>query len=183
MKYPISLIAALALVPLAQAQSKWTPPTPEQVAQHQIARYTTLLSLTSAQVETATAAFSAAASTEQTLRGNDVQIGGFVDRPQAQKSGPQFVGIARDRDGRLVYRRVFGRPRGDARDHRAQRCGERPDQRRSAAASRGRFRRCERVEVPFELHGPWRSAPPKRKPPLGDRRPSGAVFDCFKDQR
>jgi NADPH-dependent curcumin reductase CurA len=71
MKYPISLIAALALVPLAQAQSKWTPPTPEQIAQHQIARYTTLLSLTSAQVETATAAFSAAASTEQTLRGNE----------------------------------------------------------------------------------------------------------------
>src|ERR1700743_1981597 len=54
MKSTLALFAALALSPIAQAQTAplqpHTPPTPAVMAQHEVQRYTTLLSLTSAQV-------------------------------------------------------------------------------------------------------------------------------------
>ena len=69
MKYPISLIAGLALLPVLQAQR--TPPTPEQMAQREVSRYTTLLSLNSQQETEATAIFTAAAGTESTLHATE----------------------------------------------------------------------------------------------------------------
>jgi Spy/CpxP family protein refolding chaperone len=71
MKYPISLIAGLALLPIFQAQAQRTPPTPEEMAQHEVSRYTTLLSLNSQQAADATSIFTAAATTESTLRTNE----------------------------------------------------------------------------------------------------------------
>ena len=71
MKYPISLIAGLALLPVFQAQAQRTPPTPEQMAQHEVSRYTTLLSLNSQQEADATSIFTAAATTESTLRATE----------------------------------------------------------------------------------------------------------------
>ena len=63
MKLPLALVAVLALMPMAQAQTAaHTPPTPAAMAQRQVARYTTLLSLTPAQVEQATTIFTAEAS-------------------------------------------------------------------------------------------------------------------------
>jgi hypothetical protein len=66
MKYSLVLLAGLGLFQMAQAQTPHTPPTPAQMAQHQVQRYTTLLSLNSAQVEQATTFFTA----EATSRGN-----------------------------------------------------------------------------------------------------------------
>ena len=57
----------LALMPFAQAQqAPHTPPTPAVMAQHQVQRYTTLLTLTPAQAEQATTFF----TTEATARQN-----------------------------------------------------------------------------------------------------------------
>ncbi len=62
MKLSLVLVAVLGLFPMAQAQTEHTPPSPTQMAQHQVQRYTTLLSLTSAQVEQATTIFAAEAT-------------------------------------------------------------------------------------------------------------------------
>jgi Spy/CpxP family protein refolding chaperone len=67
MKLPLALVAVLALVPMAQAQTAaHVPPTPAAMAQRQVTRYTTLLSLTPAQVEQATTIF----TTEATAASN-----------------------------------------------------------------------------------------------------------------
>ena len=70
MKFSLALVAALALVPIAQAQTPpaHTPPSPAVMAQHQVQRYTTLLTLTSAQVEQATTIFTAEATAHQNAR-------------------------------------------------------------------------------------------------------------------
>jgi Spy/CpxP family protein refolding chaperone len=55
---------------MAQAQTppQHTPPTPAAIAQRQVQRYTTLLTLTSAQIEQATQIFTTEATTEQNSR-------------------------------------------------------------------------------------------------------------------
>jgi hypothetical protein len=63
MKLSLVLVAVLGLFPMAQAQTEHTPPSPVQMAQHQVQRYSTLLSLNSSQVEQATAIFAAEATT------------------------------------------------------------------------------------------------------------------------
>jgi Spy/CpxP family protein refolding chaperone len=67
MKLSLALIAVLGLLPMAQAQTPpaHTPPSPASIAQHQVQRYTTLLSLTSAQAEQATTIFTTEATTRQ----------------------------------------------------------------------------------------------------------------------
>lgn len=66
MKFSLALLAALGLLPIALAQTPpHTPPTPAAMAQHEIQRYTTLLSLTPAQVEQATTFFTAEATARQ----------------------------------------------------------------------------------------------------------------------
>jgi Spy/CpxP family protein refolding chaperone len=66
MKSSLALFAVLGLLPMAQGQTPHTPPTPAAMAQHEVQRYTTLLSLTPAQVEQATTYF----TTEATARQN-----------------------------------------------------------------------------------------------------------------
>jgi Spy/CpxP family protein refolding chaperone len=65
MKVSLALLAVLGLLPLAQAQSPRTPPSPAAMAQRQVQRYTTLLTLTSAQVEQATAFFTSEATARE----------------------------------------------------------------------------------------------------------------------
>jgi len=64
MKVSLALLAVPGLLPMAQAQSPRTPPSPAAMAQRQVQRYSTLLSLNSAQVEQATTFF----TTEATAR-------------------------------------------------------------------------------------------------------------------
>ena len=72
MKVSLPLIAVLGLLPMAQAQvSPHTPPTPAMMAQHQVQRYTTLLSLTPAQVEQATTLFTTEAAARQNARATE----------------------------------------------------------------------------------------------------------------
>jgi Spy/CpxP family protein refolding chaperone len=70
MKRSLALIAVLGLVTMAQAQTTQmhTPPSPAAMAQHQVQRYTTLLTLTPAQVEQATTYFTAEATAHQNAR-------------------------------------------------------------------------------------------------------------------
>jgi Spy/CpxP family protein refolding chaperone len=68
MKLSLALLAVLGLLPLAQAQSPHTPPSPAMMAQHQVQRYTTLLSLNPAQVEQATTFFTAEATAHENAR-------------------------------------------------------------------------------------------------------------------
>jgi Spy/CpxP family protein refolding chaperone len=70
MKLPLALFAVLGLLPMAQAQTPppHTPPTPAAMAQRQVERYTTLLTLNSTQIEQATTIFTTEATTEQTSR-------------------------------------------------------------------------------------------------------------------
>ena len=73
MKYPIALIAAVAVTltvctQTLSAQTERTPPTPAQIAQHEVSRYTTLLSLTSEQEAQATTLFTEEATTAEPLR-------------------------------------------------------------------------------------------------------------------
>jgi hypothetical protein len=68
MKYSLVLLAGLGLFQMAQAQTPHTPPSPAQMAQRQVQRYTTLLSLNSAQVEQATTFFTAEASSHGNAR-------------------------------------------------------------------------------------------------------------------
>lgn len=62
----ISLATASAISALAQTQP--TPPNPADMANHQVKRLTTLLSLTSAQQQQATTIYTNAAKSEQTIR-------------------------------------------------------------------------------------------------------------------
>jgi Spy/CpxP family protein refolding chaperone len=62
MKLSLVLVAVLGLFPMAQAQTEHTPPSPALMAQHQVQRYSTLLSLNSSQVEQATSIFTAEAT-------------------------------------------------------------------------------------------------------------------------
>ena len=72
MKLTYPILAGLSLLSsLAVAQNERTPPAPAQIAQHEVARYTTLLSLTAAQQDQATAIFTDEATTEQSLRANE----------------------------------------------------------------------------------------------------------------
>ena len=71
MKFPLALIAGLALLPVTLVNAQRTPPTPEEMAQHEVSRYTTLLSLSSQQEADATTVFTTAATTESTLRTNE----------------------------------------------------------------------------------------------------------------
>jgi Spy/CpxP family protein refolding chaperone len=69
MKFSLALVAVLGLLPMAQAQTPpHTPPTPAAMAQHEVQRYTTLLTLTPAQVEQATTFFTAEATARQNSR-------------------------------------------------------------------------------------------------------------------
>jgi Spy/CpxP family protein refolding chaperone len=66
MKLSLALFAVLGLLPMAQAQTPpHTPPSPAAMAQHEVQRYTTLLTLTPAQVEQATTYFTAEATARQ----------------------------------------------------------------------------------------------------------------------
>jgi Spy/CpxP family protein refolding chaperone len=73
MKRSLALVAALGLVTMAQAQTPptHTPPSPAAMAQHQVQRYTTLLTLTPAQVEQATTYFTAEATAHQNARASE----------------------------------------------------------------------------------------------------------------
>jgi Spy/CpxP family protein refolding chaperone len=72
MKYSLALVAALGLLPMAQAQTApRTPPTPAAIVQHEVQRYTTLLSLTPAQVEQATTFFTTEATARQNARASE----------------------------------------------------------------------------------------------------------------
>ena len=70
MKSTLALLAVLGLLPMAQAQTQppHTPPTPAAIAQHQVQRFTTLLSLNANQVEQATTIFTTEATTLQNSR-------------------------------------------------------------------------------------------------------------------
>lgn len=67
MKVGLVLTAALALG-CVEGFAQRTPPTPAEVAQREVARYTALLTLTQAQQEQATAIFTAEATDEQGTR-------------------------------------------------------------------------------------------------------------------
>ena len=71
MKYSLVLLAGLGLFQMAQAQTPHTPPSPAQMAQRQVQHYTTLLSLNSAQVEQATAFFTAEATSHGNARATE----------------------------------------------------------------------------------------------------------------
>jgi Spy/CpxP family protein refolding chaperone len=73
MKSSLALLAALGLLPMALAQTppSHTPPSPATMAQHQVQRYTTLLSLTPAQVEQATTFFTTEATAHQNSRAGE----------------------------------------------------------------------------------------------------------------
>ncbi len=69
MKVVLTLLAVLGLAPFVQAQNgPHTPPTPAAMAQHELQRFTTLLSLTPAQAEQATTLFTAEATARQNAR-------------------------------------------------------------------------------------------------------------------
>jgi Spy/CpxP family protein refolding chaperone len=74
MKPTLALFAVLGLLPMAQAQTPpphTPPPTPAAIAQHQVQRYTTLLTLNANQVEQATTIFTTEATTEQNSRASE----------------------------------------------------------------------------------------------------------------
>ena len=72
MKLSIALLAVLGLLPMAQAQTTpHTPPTPAAIAQRQVQRFTTLLTLNANQVEQATTYFTTEATTVQNSRASE----------------------------------------------------------------------------------------------------------------
>ena len=73
MKRSLALAAVLGLITMAQAQTTpmHTPPSPATIAQHEVQRYTTLLTLTPAQVEQATTYFTAEATARQNARASE----------------------------------------------------------------------------------------------------------------
>ena len=71
MKSSLVLFAVLGLLPMAQAQNPHTPPSPASMAQHEVQRYTTLLTLSSTQVEQATGFFTTEATARQNARASE----------------------------------------------------------------------------------------------------------------
>jgi Spy/CpxP family protein refolding chaperone len=73
MKRSLALFAILGLLPMAQAQTPptHTPPSPAAIAQREVQRYTTLLTLTPAQAEQATTFFTADATARENARTNE----------------------------------------------------------------------------------------------------------------
>jgi len=73
MKIKPQLVAlvACATVVTAFAQTQHTPPSPADIAAHQVKRMTTLLSLTSAQQQQATTIYTNATTAEQSIRQSD----------------------------------------------------------------------------------------------------------------
>src|ERR1700748_1227977 len=73
MKSSLALLAAFGLLPVALAQTppSHTPPTPAAIAQHEVQRYTTLLTLTPAQAEQATTIFPTEATSHQNARASE----------------------------------------------------------------------------------------------------------------
>src|ERR1700678_4440744 len=73
MKRSLALAAVLGLITMAQAQTTptHTPPSPATIAQHEVQRYTTLLTLTPAQVEQATTIFTTEATARQNSRASE----------------------------------------------------------------------------------------------------------------
>ena len=71
MKTFAAVAAGLVLGQAMLAQGGRIPPNPSELAQHEVARYTALLSLTQAQQDQATAIFTAEATEEQGLRQNE----------------------------------------------------------------------------------------------------------------
>jgi len=72
MKSSLALLAALGLLPMVLAQTPpHTPPTPAAMAQREVQRYTTLLTLTPAQVEQATTIFTTEATARQNSRASE----------------------------------------------------------------------------------------------------------------
>lgn len=71
MKQPIVFVAILAFLPALQAQTPHSPPTPAQIAQHEVNRYTTLLSLSSEQATSALTIFTDEATSETSLRSSE----------------------------------------------------------------------------------------------------------------
>jgi len=73
MKIKPQLVAlfACAVVVTAFAQAQHTPPSPADIAAHQVKRMTVLLSLTSAQQQQATTIYTNAATAEQSIRQGD----------------------------------------------------------------------------------------------------------------
>jgi hypothetical protein len=65
------LAAACTLLPVAAVQAQRTPPAPADMAQHQVQRYTALLSLTPEQQTEATNIFTAEATSSQALRASE----------------------------------------------------------------------------------------------------------------
>jgi Spy/CpxP family protein refolding chaperone len=72
MKPALALVTILGLVPMVQAQvAPHTPPTPAAIAQREVSRFTTLLTLTPAQVEQATTIFTTEATTASNSRAQE----------------------------------------------------------------------------------------------------------------
>jgi Spy/CpxP family protein refolding chaperone len=72
MKVSLAILAVLGSSLLTQAQTApHTPPTPAAMAQRQVQRYATLLTLNSAQVEQATTLFTTEATSRHTARASE----------------------------------------------------------------------------------------------------------------
>ena len=71
MKNRLMFSLALALAPAAFAQTAPTPPPPADMAQHEVQRYRTLLSLNSEQEQQALNIFTAEATSEQSVRASE----------------------------------------------------------------------------------------------------------------
>jgi Spy/CpxP family protein refolding chaperone len=67
----VAILACAVAVGTAFAQTQHTPPSPGEIAAHQVKRMTTLLSLTSAQQQQATTIYTNAATAEQSILQSD----------------------------------------------------------------------------------------------------------------
>jgi Spy/CpxP family protein refolding chaperone len=74
MKYLLVVILAAWVTIPTLAQTPNQPPSPTEMAKHQVKRLTTLLSLTSAQQQQATIIYAAAAKAEQTVRESQKEV-------------------------------------------------------------------------------------------------------------
>jgi Spy/CpxP family protein refolding chaperone len=70
-KLPLIAVLACAVAVTALAQTQHRPPSPADIAAHQVKRMTTLLSLTSAQQQQATTIYTNATTAEQAIRQNE----------------------------------------------------------------------------------------------------------------
>ncbi len=71
MRNELEIALALAIAPAIFAQTAPTPPSPADMAQHEVQRYTTLLSLNSEQEQQALSIFTAEATAEQSVRAGE----------------------------------------------------------------------------------------------------------------